>query len=48
MVQAEDEKLASNKELNVLLEKLKEACDADLTGEYQRILDQPSGKGVVH
>lgn len=44
----EDERLASNNELDVLLKKLKEASDADLTGEYKRILEEPRGSGVVH
>ena len=45
---AEADRLALNSELDAVLKKLKQACDADLTGEYQRILDQPRGSGVVH
>ena len=48
MVQAEDERLDQNQEFNNILKQLEEACNADLTGEFQRILDQPRGGGVVH
>ena len=44
----EDKKLNGNKELHSIMKKLKTACDADPTGEYQRILEQPRGDGVVH
>lgn len=48
LVQDEDEKLARNKELDTILKQLKDACDADLTEEYQRILDHPRDCKVVH
>lgn len=47
-VMAEDERLATNKELDAILKKLKKVCATDLTGEYQRILDKSRDGGVVH
>ena len=45
---AEDKRLNANKELDVLLKKLKEACDEDNTGEFQRILNQPRFSSKAH
>ncbi len=47
-VLAEDKRLNGNKELDDIMKKLKIACDADFTGEYQRILNAPRSGGVVH
>ena len=44
----EDKRLNANKELDALLKKLKEACDEDKTGSFQRILDAPRIGGVEH
>jgi hypothetical protein len=44
----EDKRLNGNKELHDIMKKLKTVCDADPTGEYQRILEQPRGDGAVH
>jgi uncharacterized protein with PIN domain len=45
-VQKEEERLQGNKELDEILKKLKNACDEDKTGRYQRILEQ-SREGKV-
>ena len=45
---AEDKRLAENKELDTILIKLKKACDADKTGEYERILKQSREGKVFH
>lgn len=47
-VQKEDERLAGDKEFNEVVEKLKQACDEDKTGEYQRILEQSREGKVIH
>lgn len=47
-VQAEDEKLARNKEFNAVLVSLKKACDDDKSGEFARILTQIRGMKVMH
>ena len=47
-VQAEDERLAKNRELDEVLEKLHQACDEDKSGKYQRILAESREGKVVH
>lgn len=39
-VLAEEERLGKDKEYNEVMAKLKEACDEDKTGQYERILRQ--------
>ncbi|MGD0886320.1 MAG: hypothetical protein ABSA46_15875 [Thermodesulfovibrionales bacterium] len=39
-VLAEEERLAEDKEYNEVMRKLKEACDDDKSGVYQRVLKQ--------
>ncbi len=48
LVITEDERLAKNKELNEVQRKLKQACEEDKTGEYQRILNQSRDSKLVH
>jgi hypothetical protein len=45
---AEDKRLVENKELDNILNKLKRACDEDMTGEYERILKQSREGKVFH
>ncbi len=47
-VQAEDDKLAMNMELDAVLKNLRQACAEDKTGEFQRLLDQPRNGRVFH
>jgi hypothetical protein len=47
-VQAEDDKLAMNRELDAVLKKLRQACNEDKTGEFQRLLDQSRHGKVFH
>jgi len=44
----EDERLAGNGEFSEVLRKLKQACDEDKSGEYQRILSHHRDSKVVH
>jgi hypothetical protein len=46
-VLAEEERLAEDKEYNEVMRKLREVCDDDKSGMYQRILEQ-SREGKVH
>ena len=48
MVLAEEERLAEDKEYNEVMRNLKEACDEDKTGRYERILRQSREGKVVH
>jgi hypothetical protein len=47
-VLAEEERLTEGKELDDVLKKLRQACDEDKTGEYERILKQSREGKVVH
>jgi hypothetical protein len=47
-VLAEEERLAVDQEYNEIMRKLKEACDKDKTGVYERILKQSREGKVVH
>lgn len=47
-VQAEDERLAEGSELDEVLKKLRQACDEDQSGKYQRILEQSREGKVVN
>ena len=47
-VMDEDKRLAGNKEFSAVLKKLKQACDKDTTGKYQRILNQHRDGKVFH
>jgi hypothetical protein len=47
-VLAEEERLSEDKQYNDVIGKLKEACDEDKTGQYQRILKQSREDKVVH
>jgi len=47
-VLAEDERLDMNEEFNQLLKKVKQACEEDKTGEYQRILDETREGKIFH
>lgn len=44
----EDERLAGDKELDSILRKLKQACQEDKTGGYERILKQSREGKVFH
>ncbi len=48
LIQQEDERLAGDKEYNDVMNKLKEACDQDKSGRYQRILEQSRQGKVIH
>lgn len=48
MIQEETNRLGKDSELDSILKQLKQACDADHTGEFQRILDKPRWSGAVH
>jgi hypothetical protein len=48
IVLAEEERLAEDKEYNEVMRKLKEACDEDKTGQYERILRQSREGKVIH
>ena len=48
MVLAEEERLAQDKEYNEVMRKLKEACDEDKTGVYERILKRSRDGKIVH
>jgi hypothetical protein len=48
MVLAEEHRLAQDKEYNEVMRKLKQACDQDATGQYERILKQSREGKVVH
>ncbi len=45
---AEEKRLAKDDEFSLIMKKLKRACDEDLSGTYQRILDQVRQGKVVH
>ncbi len=45
---AEYNRLTENKELDNILKKLKRACEADKTGEYERIFKQSREGKVFH
>jgi hypothetical protein len=47
-LQREDDRLGADKEFNNVMTKLKQACDEDKTGRYQRILSQSREEKVVH
>lgn len=47
-VLAEEERLSEDREYNEVMRKLKEACDEDKTGVYERILKQSREGKVVH
>lgn len=47
-VQVEDDRLVEGRELDEVLKKLRQACDDDKTGKYQRILEQSREGKVVH
>jgi hypothetical protein len=47
-VLAEEERLAEDEEYNEVMTKLRQACDEDKTGRYQRILNQSREGKVVH
>lgn len=47
-VLAEEERLSGDKEYNEVMRKLKEACDEDKRGQYERILKQSREGKVVH
>lgn len=42
---AEDDKLANDEELVDVMKRLRQACDEDESGLYQKILDKARGKG---
>ena len=47
-VMAEDNRLEENGELTEVMAQLKEACDEDRTGEFERILNQSRECKVIH
>jgi hypothetical protein len=47
-VLAEEKRLSEDREYNEVMRKLKEACDEDITGVYERILKQSREGKVVH
>jgi hypothetical protein len=47
-VRAEDDRLIENGELTEVMKKLKQACDEDKSGEYQRLLNQFREGKVFH
>jgi len=47
-VLAEEERLAGDQEYNEVMRKLKEACEEDKTGVYERILTQSREGKVIH
>lgn len=48
LLQAEDNRLARNRELDEVLKQLKQACDEDRTGEYRQLLEHPRDSRVFH
>jgi hypothetical protein len=47
-VLAEEEGLGENREFNEVMQKLKQACEEDKSGVYERILKQSREGKVVH
>jgi hypothetical protein len=47
-VLAEEERLGQDVEFNEVMEILKNACDEDKSGQYQRLLEQSREGKVVH
>jgi len=47
-VLAEEDSLAEGRELDEVLKKLRQACDEDKTGQYERILRQTREGKVIH
>lgn len=45
---AEEKRLEGDKEYNEIMRKLKEACDQDKSGRYQRILEQSRQGKAIH
>jgi hypothetical protein len=44
----EETRLGQDREFNEIMEKLKQACDDDKSGTYQRILDQSRESKTIH